>query len=208
MKLFYAPGTVALAAHITLEEVGADYEAVRLDFANGAQLKPEYLAVNPKGRVPALATERGILTETPAILEYILRLHPQAGLAPLDDAFAWAEAQAFNAYLCSTVHVAHAHKFRGKRWADTEPTLEELKRKVPETMTAAFRMIEDEMFKGPWVLGENFSICDIYMFTIARWLEGDGVNMADIPVTADHRARVMARPATQRAMEAQGLPAS
>src|SRR5882724_8842950 len=133
LKLFYSPGSCAVASHITLEEAGAQYETVRLDFPAGEQRKPEYLAINPKGRVPALATDRGVLTETPAILAFVAQSFPDARLAPLDDPFAFAEAQAFNSYLCSTVHVAHAHKHRGYRWADDPAALAEMTRKVPET---------------------------------------------------------------------------
>ena len=99
LKLFYAPNTCALASHIALEEAGADYQTVRLDFRADEQRKPEYLAINPKGRVPALATDRGILTETPAILAFVAQSFPQAKLAPLDDPFAFARVQAFNTYL-------------------------------------------------------------------------------------------------------------
>src|SRR5947209_2730325 len=95
-KLYYAPGTCALASHIALEEAGADYSAVRLDFKANQQQSPEYLKVNPKGRVPALVTDKGVLTETPAILAYIAQTFPNAKLAPTDDAFAFAQAQAFN----------------------------------------------------------------------------------------------------------------
>ena len=94
-KLYYAPGTCALASHIALEEAGASYTAERLDFKNSQQTSPQYLAINPKGRVPALVTERGTLTETPAILAYIAQGFPQARLMP-DDAFAFAQAQSFN----------------------------------------------------------------------------------------------------------------
>ena len=118
-KLYYAPGTCALASHIALEEAGAAYTTERLDFKNNQQNSPEYLAVNAKGRVPALVTDHGVLTETPAMLAFIAHSFPQAKLAPRD-AFAFAQAQAFNSYLCSTVHVAHAHKGRGPRWATEE----------------------------------------------------------------------------------------
>ena len=122
-KLYYAPGTCALASHIALEEAGAAYTAERLDFKANQQNSPEYLAINPKGRVPSLVTDRGILTETPAMLAFIAQTFPQAKLAPLDDPFAFAQVQAFNSYLCSTVHVAHAHKGRGYRWATEESLL-------------------------------------------------------------------------------------
>ena len=203
LKLYYAPGTCALASHISLEETGAAYETVRLNFANGEQRKPDYLAVNSKGRVPALVTDRGVLTETPAILAFIAQSFPAAGLAPLDDAFAFAQAQAFNNYLCSTVHVAHAHRLRGSRWADDEAAIEAMKKKVPQTVGECFELIEKEMIAGPWVMGDGYTICDPYLFTIARWLEGDGVDIGRFPKVKDHYARMEARPAVQRALSQQ-----
>ena len=166
-KLYYAPGTCALASHIALEEAGAAYTTERLDFKNNQQNSAEYLKINPKGRVPALVTDRGVLTETPAMLAFIAQSFPQAKLAP-DDAFAFAQAQAFNSYLCSTVHVAHAHKGRGARWATEESSFADMKRKVPETMAACFALIERDMLRGPWVMGEQYTICDPYLYTIAR----------------------------------------
>ena len=118
LTLYYATNTCALASHIALEESGAAYDTRLVDFATAEQTKPDYLRINPKGRVPALVTDRGVLTETPAILAYIAQTHPAARLAPLDDPFAFAELQAFMSYLCATVHVAHAHRARGYRWTD------------------------------------------------------------------------------------------
>ena len=132
VKLYYAPGTCALASHIALEEAGADYTTERLDFKANQQQSPEYLKINPKGRVPALVTDKGILTETPAILAYIAQSFPKAKLAPLDDAFAFAQVQSINSYLCSTVHVAHAHKGRGYRWATRRILLRRHEAEDPE----------------------------------------------------------------------------
>lgn len=207
LKLYYAPNTCALASHVSLEEAGAAYDAVRINFADGEQRKPDYLAVNPKGRVPALATDRGILTETPAILAFIAQSFPAARLAPLDDAFAFAEVQSFNSYLCSTVHVAHAHRLRGSRWADDEAAIEAMKKKVPQSVGDCFDMIEREMIAGPWVMGSDYTICDPYLFTIARWLEGDAVDIRRFPKVNDHYARMEARPAVQRALSQQLAPA-
>lgn len=194
LKLYYSPGSCALASHIALADAGADYEPVRIDFASGEQIKPAYLAINPKGRVPALITEGGILTETPAILAYIAQRFPSAGLAPLDDPFAFARAQEFNSYLCSTVHVNHAHRSRGKRWVDDPAAIAEMQRKVPETMLQAFDLIEKDYLKGPWVLGGNYTICDAYLYTVSRWLESDGIDPAkQLPRVAEHRARMEKR---------------
>src|SRR6185312_9257712 len=90
-KLYYAPGTCALASHIALEESGADYSAIRLDFKANQQQSPDYLKINAKGRVPALVTGKGIITETPAILAYVAQTFSKAKLAPLDDPFACAQ---------------------------------------------------------------------------------------------------------------------
>ena len=116
LKFYYAPKTCALAVHLALEHIGAPYEAIVLDFSQQAQRSPEYLHINPKGRVPALVTEDGFLSETPALLLYLCQRFPEANLAPLGSIFATAEMQAFNNYLCATVHVAHAHRVRGTRW--------------------------------------------------------------------------------------------
>src|SRR5246127_4170664 len=151
-KLYYAPGTCALASHIALEEAGASYTAERLDFKANQQQSPDYLKINAKGRVPALVTDKGVITETPAILAYIAHTFPKAKLAPLDDPFAFAQVQSFNSYLCSTVHVAHAHKMRGARWATEESSFADMKRKVGENMGACFTLIERDMIKGPWVM--------------------------------------------------------
>jgi glutathione S-transferase len=200
LKLFYAAGTCALASHIALEEAGAAYEAVRLNFANNDQRKPEYLAINAKGRVPALVTERGVLTETPAILAFVAQSFPQARLAPFADPFAFARLQAFNIYLCSTVHVAHAHRARGYRWVDDPAAIQAMKEKVPTTVGECFDLIEREMFAGPWVMGDAYSISDPYLFTLAQWLEVDGVDPARFPKIQDHRSRMAERPAVRNVL--------
>jgi len=200
LKLYYAPGTCALASHIALQEAGATYTIERIDFKINQQNSPEYLAINPKGRVPALVTDRGILTETPAMLAFIAQGFPQAKLAPLHDPFEFAQAQAFNSYLCSTVHVAHAHRVRGYRWATDEASFADMKRKVPQTVGAGFALIERGMLRGPWVLGETYTICDPYLFTLAQWLEGDGVDLSTLPRVMGHRARMAERPAVRKAL--------
>src|SRR5215207_7980671 len=156
-KLYYAPGTCARASHIALEEAGASYAAERLDFKNSQQTTPQYLAINPKGRVPALVTDRGILTETPAMLAFIAQSFPAARLAPLEDPFLFAQVQAFNSYLCSTLHVAHAHRMRGYRWADEPSAIEAMQRKVPQSVAACFELIEHHMLGEPWVMGERYT---------------------------------------------------
>ena len=204
-KIFYSPGACALASHIALAEAGAEYEAVRVNFAANEQRSPQYLAVNPKGRVPALVTPQGVLTETPAILMWIAQTYPKARLAPLDDPWTLAQAQSFNSYLCSTVHVHHAHRTRGTRWADDQAAIDGMKKKVAQNMVDAYTLIEREMLKSPWVLGADYSMCDPYLFTISGWLESDGVDIARFPRVHDHYKRMQQRPGTQRALKEQGI---
>jgi glutathione S-transferase len=200
MKLYYAAHTCALASHIALEDAGAEYSTVRISFANEEQRKPEYLAINPKARVPALVTERGILTETPAMLAFIAQSFPKARLAPLDDPFEFAEVQAFNSYLCATLHVAHAHRMRGYRWADDPAAIAAMERKVPDSVGACYELIEHKMLRGPWVMSDTYTICDPYLFTVAQWLEGDGIDPSRFPKVRDHRQRMSGRAAVRKAV--------
>jgi glutathione S-transferase len=200
LKLYFSPNSCALASHIALIDAGAAHEAIFVSFKNDEQRKPDYLAINPKARVPSLVTEAGILTETPAILAFIAQTYPQAKLAPADP-FAFAQAQAFNSYICSSVHVAHAHRMRGYRWADDESSFADMQRKVPQTVGDCFSLIERTMFKGPWVLGESYSICDPYLFTVAQWMEADGVDPAKFPKVADHRRRMSERGSVRQALD-------
>ena len=202
LKLYFSPGSCARASHIILEEAGAPYQAEKISFADNQQRSPDFLKINPKGRVPALVTAQGILTESPAILAYVAQIHPEAKLAPTDP-FAFAQAQSFNSYVCSTVHVAHAHKFRGARWADDPAAIEAMKAKAPDSVGAAFALIEEGMLKGPWVLGDHYSICDAYLFTVSSWLEGDGVDLSKLPRVMEHRQRVADRPATKSVLLAE-----
>ena len=206
MIFYFAPKTISLATHIALEEAGASYEERRLDFAVTEQRSDHYLKVNPKGRVPALEVDEGIITETPALLAYIAQRYPAKKLAPLNSPFQFAKMQEFNCYLCATVHVAHAHRVRGTRWVDDAAAIEAMKKKVPQTMSECFQLIENGMLQTPWVLGEEFSVSDIYLYTVAQWLEGDGVDINQFSNVAAH-SRVMAqRPAVQKVVQLYASP--
>lgn len=193
MILYTVPGSCAFASHIALEMAGADYE-VRLAPRAGGRTAESFFEVNPKGRVPALVTAEGVLTETPAILYYIAQTHPESGLVQMENPWLFARLQSFCAYLCATVHVAHAHGHRGYRWADEESSFKDMTSKVPQNMEECFRLIESEMFEGPWVLGDAFSIADIYLLAIARWLEADKVDTSDLVKVLDHRTRMLQLP--------------
>ncbi|WP_313196996.1 glutathione S-transferase family protein [Rhizobium sp.] len=201
MNTFYfSPGSCALASHIALAESGLPYQVKKLNFAEGEQRSEAYLAINPKGRVPALVTDKGVVTETVAILGYIAQAAPEARLAPLADPFLFAKMQAFNAYMASTVHVAHAHGRRGYRWADQETSFEDMKNKLPQVMSECFRLIEDGMLEGPYVLGEHYSTADPYLFLMSGWLKSDRVEIADFPRVHAHYRMMLERPAVQKAL--------
>ena len=208
LTLYYATGTCALATNLALEYAGADYKIVHVDFSRQQQRSADYLRLNPKGRVPALVTEHGVLTETPALLQYVAQRFPDAQLAPLDDAFLLARANEFNSFLCSTVHVAHAHRVRGARWADDEAAIDAMKLKVAQNMGDCFELIERGMLHGPWVLGERFSICDIYLFALAQWLKGDGVEIERFARIAANQQRLTRDPVVLRVLAAQASQAS
>lgn len=202
IRLYYMPGACSLAPHVALEEAGADFETVRVDFAGGEQRSAAYLAINPKGRVPALATEGGVLTECPAILAYVAQRWPGAGLAPVADPWAFAEVQAFNVFLASSVHVAYAHVSRPGRYADGDAAAAAMAAKAPEALAGFFGLIENRLRDGrPWVHGETYSICDPYLMVMTGWVLGRKlVDPAAMPHVATHHARTLARPAVQRVL--------
>lgn len=207
LKLFYAPGSCATASHIALEEAGTDYELELVKLGEQQQRTPEFLALNPKGRVPALATDRGVLTENPAILAYVAQTWPKAGLMPLKDPFAFAEVQAFNMFLCATLHPTFAHKFRPGRYADDAQSQAAMQAKVPSVLDEQFGLIEDRLSDGrEWVHGD-YSTSDPYLYIFARWYQRDGMGEPETrPLVRAHIKRMQGRPAVIRALEQEGLP--
>lgn len=203
LDLYYTPGTCSLAAHIALEEAGAAYEATLVDFRSAEQTKPEYHAINPNGRVPALVTDDGILTESPAILLYIAARYPEAALAPFENPFVLGKIQEMNAYLSCTLHVAHAHRFRGYRWADDEAAIKEMARKALEVVGNCFVHVEENLFAGPFAVGETYSIADPYLFTFTTWMESDEVDLTRVPKLYEYRERLKERPAIRRSLDLQ-----
>lgn len=196
ITLHFAPDSCALATLIVLEELGLDYRLAPVDLRAGDQRTPGYLALNPKGRTPVLVTDEGVLTETPALLDYLAR---EAGALLPAGAFQQARLQAFNSYLCATVHVAHAHRMRAYRWADDAAAIAAMQAKVPASVSDAFTVIEHDL-SGPWVMGGDYSVADPYLFTLAQWLEADGAETGRLSRVLAHRERVRVRPAVQRAL--------
>lgn len=198
LRFYYSKNSSSLAAHILLFEVGAAFETVEVSIAEGAHLSEAFLAVNPKGRVPALGTTDGIITENPAILEYIAANHPEAGLLPVSP-FAQAKARELCAYLCATAHVNFAHGFRGSRWADDEASFADMKQRVPRNMQDCAAYLETNI--GPWALGDTYSYCDPYLNQFHRWMDKAEIGYKGFPKLQAHAEAMRTRPAVQRAYE-------
>lgn len=190
--------SIGVVSHIVLEESGLEYDLVEVDFSTNQQASADYLKINPKARVPSLVLDKGILSETPAILTYIAQLAPKSAIALPDDPYEHAQIQSFNSYLASTVHVAHAHKRRGSRWTDDESAMQAMTDYVPTAMSACMELIESQMLKTPWVHGETFSISDPYLFRISSWLEGDGVDINLYPNIKAHHEAMRLRESVQK----------
>lgn len=203
-KLYLSKGSSALAVHILLEDIGVPYETVFVSIPDKAHQTPDYLAINPKGRVPALQTPQGVLTENPAILAYLAQAHPELELAPTDP-FAFAQAQALNGYIASTLHVAFAHKARAARWADDPAAIAAMQAKVSDNIAEGAQFVEQYLLKGPWALGARYSICDPYLFLVHRWMAASGVDLAEYPKLSAHTDAMGVRPAVQVAQAQHGL---
>jgi glutathione S-transferase len=209
VKLFYYPGACSLIPHIALEEVGAGYEAITVDFARDEQLSAQYLAINPAGQVPALQTEQGVITQIPAILAYLALTYPASNLGPVADPFEFANMQSFQMYIATTIHVLFRQISRPEAFAEGDVAQAALKARVPAMSDHYFEIIEQQMADGrPWVHGESYSASDIYLFVFSSYLNiGDRGDPGKIPAIWSHRQRVRARPAVERALkqESSGL---
>ena len=185
LTLHYSPGTVAAAVALAAAELDIPLALERVDFASNAQHSDAFRAINPKGRVPVLITPTGTLTEVGAILEYLAAQRPEVGLVP-SDPFDAARMRSVMYYLASTVHVNHAHRARGERWADREESFADMRAKVPRTMGESCAFLEREVMMGPFVMGDQLTLADPYLYVVCTWLGGDGVDIADYPKLAAH----------------------
>jgi glutathione S-transferase len=205
LRLYYIAGACSVAPHLVLEESGAAFEAVAIDYYAGDHRKPEFLKLNPKGFVAVLVTDRGAISENAAIMAYVAQAYPAARLIPTD-AFAFAQVQSFNLFLASAVHVTYRHLSRPTLFADGPEAAAALARKVPEMTHKYFGMIEEQLSDGrTWIHGDQFTISDPYLFIYASYLQrGDRGDPDRFPLVRAHRERVLARPATQRALAREG----
>jgi glutathione S-transferase len=197
-----------MAPHIVLEETGAAYEASEINILRGDNRTEAFRRINPKGFIPVLATDDGLISENPAILLYIAQAFPEAGLLPAAGAFGAAQLTSFNAFLSSAVHTTYRYISRPRMFAEGEEAHRALLAKVPEMLGRYFGLVEEILADGrEWIFGEAYSASDPYLFVYSSYLfwKGDRGNPEDFPHVLAHRKRVLARPATRRALDQEGI---
>ena len=204
MKLFYSPGACSLVAHIALEEAGADYEPVRVMLAEGEHLNPEYLAINPHARVPALATDHGIVTENIAILNLIADLFGREGSVPRGDPHAAARCNELLGWFASSVHIAFAGVWRATRFTSDESAHPAIQAGGREAVERYFGEIEDLCGDG-WLVPGQFTAADTYVLTFFRWGRRIRLDMGNYPRMAELTGRALERPEVRRVLEREGL---
>jgi glutathione S-transferase len=204
IKLYYAPGACSLASHIALEEAGLPYETRKIDTAAGEQRSPEYLKINPRGRVPTLVVDGKVLTENVGILTYIAGGYPKANLWPQDT---WHQAQAVStmAWLSNTVHPTFAHLFRPQRYTPDESAQQAIKTHA-KTMYFDYLKEIDALLAGrPWAIGGRFTVVDGYLVVFYRWGNRAQLDVKSLPHYTKLVERVVARPAVKKVMADEGI---
>ena len=199
LKLFHAPGACSTGIRVLLEEIGAPYEIALIDVKKGEQRSDAFLAINPKGKVPALLRGDGrLLTEYPAIAFWLARRHPEAGLLP-EGPDEEADAMALLDYIVSTLHMrGSALIMRPSAFAASEAAQAEVAEAGRAALHRGLAQLAEAVGDGPWLLGERFSVCDSAALYLLNWLERCGVTPPDS--VADYHGRLLARPSVQRAM--------
>jgi glutathione S-transferase len=182
LTLYFSPGSSAMATHIALREIGVPFESRLVSLAKGEQHAPEYLAVNPEGKVPTLLIDGWKLTEVAATLYYLARRYPEAGLWPPGGLDAEAQAISWMSFIAATVHPAR--RIGLERWREV------------------FKIAEKRLGANQWTVGAQYSIADIHLFRL-YWRFKTSTNPAagDYPSLDAHFARVMARPAVKKTIE-------
>ena len=200
MKLYYSPGACSLSPHIALREAGLDFELVKKDLlsqtlADGS----DYRAINPKGYVPALALDNGeILTEGPAILQYIADRAPDKKLAPPAGSMERVRLQEWLNYITSELHKSFSPLFNKKASEDWKSAARAL-------LDRRIELVAQALDGRSYLMGETFSVADCYLFTVLNWTGWVAIDLSRWPSLAQYMQRVAARPTVQAALKAEGL---
>jgi glutathione S-transferase len=200
MKLYYAPGTCSLSPHIVARELGLPIELRRVDTkAKTIEGGGDYLDVNARGYVPALELDDGeILTEGPAIVQYLADLRPAAGLAPPAGGFARYRLQEWLNFLTSEIHKQFSPLFKAN-------TPEDYKAIARENLAARFDWLNERVAAQDYLMGHQFTVADAYLFVLLGWARPTQIDLARWPNLAAFHARVAARPKVREALQAEGL---
>jgi glutathione S-transferase len=200
MKLFYGPGLCSLAPHILLREADADFTLDRVDDkAKTTQGGRDYRTINPNGYVPALELASGdVLTEGPAIMQYIADLRPEAKLAPPAGSMARYRLQSWLNFITSEIHKSYSPLFRPDMPAEAKAAFK-------EQLAARFNVIERHLADREYLLDNGYSAADVYLYVVTSWSPFVGLDVARWPAIVALRRRVEARPAVQAALRAEGL---
>lgn len=205
-KLYYYPGNANLAPHMLLEELGADYELVLVDRDNNAHKSPEYLKLNPAGRIPVLIDGDLVLYETAAICLHLVDRHPQAKLAPVVDSIERAHFYKWLMYLTNTLQAELLTYFYPDRLTDDAAAASQVKSHAESRVGAMLDLIESTLAAGgPYLLGEHYSAVDPYLLMLARWTRLMRRPARQRPHLARYLDLIVSRPAVQRAFASEGL---
>ena len=203
-KLYYAPGACSLASHIALEEVGVPYQTQPLNLAEGDQRKPEYLKINPRGRVPALVVDDQILTENVGIMTYLAGGHPKAGIWPKQT---WDQAKIVSsmAWLSNSVHPTYGHLIRASRYADDSAAQEAIKAKARQMYGDYLKEIDALLAGKKWSIAGQYTVIDGYLLVFYRWGNRNQFPVKQLRNYTALMERVMARPAVKKVMADEGI---
>lgn len=198
--LYYSPGACSLAAHIILEEMGQPFDTRAVPIREGAHLRPDYLDINPHGRVPTLVEDGFVLTESPAILSYLGHLCPERQLLDVEDLRNLGRTAELLNYFSSAVHVAFAQVWRSGRFAESEEARGKVEESGRQNVQRYFDELEQLAATGDWLVAGRYSIADPYMLVFYRWGTLIGIDMRGYAAWSMHKDRMLARPAVQRAL--------
>lgn len=200
MKLYYSPGACSLSPHIVLLEAGLPFTMEKTNLKSKKTEKgADYLAVNPKGSVPALQLDDGqILTEGPAIVQYLADQKPESGLAPSAGSLERYRLMEMLNYISSELHKNFSPLFNPGASADW-------KKAAADNLRHRFDWLSGRIDGKTYLMGDRFTVADAYLFTVLSWCGHAGIELGQWPVLAAYEARVGHRPKVQEALKAEGL---
>ncbi len=200
MKLYYSPGACSLSPHIVLREAGLSFEVEKVDLrTKKTESGKDFTAINSKGYVPALQLDDGsLLTEGPAIVQYIADKAPQSKLAPAHGTMERYRLQELLNFISTEIHKGFSPLFN-----PSYP--EEVKKTFRENLGKRFDHLNGPLEKGPFLMGEQFTVADAYLFTVLNWCKWVDIDLSKWPVLQAYQGRVAARPHVQAALKAEGL---